>query len=226
MNHWKLASLSALSILLGNGAAHADVARYASTHCNDAGITCWEVQKGETWETLWPEATERDLAMRVNRMNIRLRPGMIAAVPSSKDSGEGAAFQPFPAQIDLENLAWGAFDAEGRLLKWGPASGGKDWCPDIDQPCQTPAGEYSVSRKGRAGCKSGKFPIPTGGAPMPYCMYFHGGYAIHGSPEVPGYRASHGCVRVFPEDARWLNDEFVELPNAEEGTSGTKVLIR
>jgi N-acetylmuramoyl-L-alanine amidase len=27
-------------------------------------------------------------------------------------------------------------------------------------------------------------------------VYFHGGYAIHGSYSVPAYLASHGCVRV------------------------------
>jgi len=27
-------------------------------------------------------------------------------------------------------------------------------------------------------------------------MYFTGGYAIHGTPSVPPYPASHGCVRI------------------------------
>jgi lipoprotein-anchoring transpeptidase ErfK/SrfK len=53
-------------------------------------------------------------------------------------------------------------------------------------------------------------------------MFFHGGYAFHGSNEIPGYNASHGCVRIFSEDARWLNQEFIDLP--EEG--GTKVIIQ
>ncbi|EAP98330.1 endopeptidase [Janibacter sp. HTCC2649] len=26
--------------------------------------------------------------------------------------------------------------------------------------------------------------------------YFHGGYAVHGSPSIPAYPASHGCARV------------------------------
>jgi len=26
--------------------------------------------------------------------------------------------------------------------------------------------------------------------------YFHGGYAVHGSPSIPTYPASHGCARV------------------------------
>ena len=40
-------------------------------------------------------------------------------------------------------------------------------------------------------------------------MFFHGGFALHGSYEVPGYHASHGCVRMFVNDAKWLNEEFV-----------------
>jgi lipoprotein-anchoring transpeptidase ErfK/SrfK len=46
---------------------------------------------------------------------------------------------------------------------------------------------------------------------MPFFMKFHrGGYGFHGSPDVPGRHASHGCIRVFPEDAEWLSKNFVE----------------
>jgi lipoprotein-anchoring transpeptidase ErfK/SrfK len=37
-------------------------------------------------------------------------------------------------------------------------------------------------------------------------LYFYGGYAIHGSSSVPGYPASHGCIRVTQADGRWLFD--------------------
>ncbi|MGI9016469.1 MAG: L,D-transpeptidase family protein, partial [Euzebya sp.] len=37
-------------------------------------------------------------------------------------------------------------------------------------------------------------------------MYFHGGWAIHGSNSVPAYPASHGCIRVTRADAKWLFD--------------------
>jgi N-acetylmuramoyl-L-alanine amidase len=36
-------------------------------------------------------------------------------------------------------------------------------------------------------------------------MYFYQGWAIHGSPSVPAYPASHGCVRVSNADAAWLS---------------------
>ena len=119
--------------------------------------------------------------------------------------------------FDPQQVAWAAYDADGRLIKMGPASGGKAWCADIGRPCRTPAGQYTVYRKGSASCKSSKYPIGKGGAPMPYCMFFHGGYAIHGSGHVPTYNASHGCVRVLPLHAKWLSQNFIK--------NGTQVIV-
>lgn len=43
--------------------------------------------------------------------------------------------------------------------------------------------------------------------------YFRGGFALHGSPSVPAYPASHGCVRVTYWDADWLAGElFIGMP--------------
>ena len=61
------------------------------------------------------------------------------------------------------------------------------------------AAQIWVERAAHKGIVIGK-----GGAKMPYCMFYDGGYAIHGSYEVQGYHASHGCVRTYIEDARWL----------------------
>jgi lipoprotein-anchoring transpeptidase ErfK/SrfK len=43
-------------------------------------------------------------------------------------------------------------------------------------------------------------------APMPYAIFFRGGYAIHGTFETKrlGTVASHGCVRLSPDHARQL----------------------
>lgn len=43
-------------------------------------------------------------------------------------------------------------------------------------------------------------------SPMPYSVFFTGGFAIHGTPHVGnlGRPASHGCVRLHPENARTL----------------------
>lgn len=42
--------------------------------------------------------------------------------------------------------------------------------------------------------------------PMPYSIFFHTGYAIHGTYEVGslGRPVSHGCIRLSPDNARSL----------------------
>ncbi|MHA7840296.1 MAG: L,D-transpeptidase [Gammaproteobacteria bacterium] len=112
--------------------------------------------------------------------------------------------------FDPRHRAWAAYDRGGNLIKQGRASGGKDYCPDIKRACRTPAGTYAVYRKGDATCVSTKYPLGKGGAPMPHCMFFHGGYAIHGSNHVPtDHNASHGCVRVTASDAAWLSQHHI-----------------
>jgi lipoprotein-anchoring transpeptidase ErfK/SrfK len=43
-------------------------------------------------------------------------------------------------------------------------------------------------------------------SPMPYSIFFDGGYAIHGSYEIShlGRPASHGCIRLHPQNAATL----------------------
>jgi lipoprotein-anchoring transpeptidase ErfK/SrfK len=59
-------------------------------------------------------------------------------------------------------------------------------------------------------------------SPMPYSIFFHGGYAIHGTYEISrlGGPASHGCVRLDPDHAAILFD-LVE----REGMSRTTIVV-
>jgi hypothetical protein len=127
-------------------------------------------------------------------------------------SGPGKTFV-----FDPKALRWYAY-YNGSLIHSGRASGGRHYCPDLHRGCRTPCGVFRISSKGGPGCKSKKFPIGRGNAPMPWCMFFHKGFAIHGSGSVPGYNASHGCIRVPPSDARWLNNNFL--------SPGSKVIVR
>ena len=52
---------------------------------------------------------------------------------------------------------------------------------------------------------------------MPYAAYFRGGIAMHQSPDVPSYPASHGCVRL-PEGEADRVYRFVDV--------GTPVAVR
>ena len=65
----------------------------------------------------------------------------------------------------------------------------------------TPAGAYGVTRMYRK-YHSKKYD----GAPMPHSIFFHGGYAIHGTTDIKrlGTIASHGCVRLHPDNAKKL----------------------
>jgi lipoprotein-anchoring transpeptidase ErfK/SrfK len=120
--------------------------------------------------------------------------------------------------FDPKASAWAAYDAEGNRVKTGSASGGKNFCEDIGRSCRTVVGTYRVYSKKGPECTSSLYPVETGGgARMPYCMHFHGGYSIHAAYEVPNYNASHGCIRVLPSAAQWLNENFM--------TVGTTVIV-
>jgi L,D-transpeptidase catalytic domain len=120
--------------------------------------------------------------------------------------------------IDPKVHAWGAYGADGNLQRAGLATAGSNWCPDIKRPCRTSSGTFRIYSLGESSCKSHIFPKPKGGAPMPYCMYFNGGQALHGSGEVVEANVSHGCVRMRVPDAEWLRFNFANV--------GTKVVVK
>lgn len=111
--------------------------------------------------------------------------------------------------FDPKKLKWAAYGPNGHLVAYGKASGGSDYCAELGRRCHTPTGVYHVYSKGGYNCRSSKYPLPNGGAWMPYCAHFHGGYAIHGSPYVPTHNASHGCIRVHTDAATWLHKNFI-----------------
>jgi lipoprotein-anchoring transpeptidase ErfK/SrfK len=112
---------------------------------------------------------------------------------------------------------WAFYNAQGQRVAYGRANGGSDYCPDLGHRCHTPTGTFRVQSKGTAACVSRKFPIGVGNAPMPYCMYFHGGYAIHGSPYISNRNGSHGCIRTTTQAAQWLHRNYMR--------NGTKVVV-
>ncbi len=65
----------------------------------------------------------------------------------------------------------------------------------------TPRGSYSVKRMAKV-----YYSRKYDNSPMPNSIFFHGGYAIHGSNYVKslGRPASHGCVRLHPSNAARL----------------------
>ena len=81
----------------------------------------------------------------------------------------------------------------------------------------TPNGSYRPQRLERKWF-SRKYDM----SPMPYSVFFRGGYAIHGTGAVRylGRPASHGCVRLHPSNAA----TFFSLAQ-KYGLKNTKVVI-
>ncbi|MBC8128814.1 MAG: L,D-transpeptidase [Rhizobiaceae bacterium] len=82
----------------------------------------------------------------------------------------------------------------GRVIdRWKVSTAGKGY--------RTPVGSYRPTRMHRM-WYSRKYDD----APMPHSIFFHGGYAIHGTDSIKrlGRPASHGCIRLHPSNAAAL----------------------
>lgn len=202
---------------------------YGGDLCAYPQFECVKVKSGDSWAKLFPDEYQRSLVKRLNRMNLPVTNRSWIVVPTRFSGLSYLDLSPFPRQmeevpkretviIDLSDQAFAAYDTNGTQVYWGPVSGGKGFCPDTMSYCRTITGTYKVERKQGPECVSSKFPLETfGGAPMPYCMHFYRGFAMHGST-LPGRHASHGCVRLMHGDAKWLNEQFTKI--------GTTVIVR
>ena len=85
---------------------------------------------------------------------------------------------------------------DGYMRYIWPVSTGRD-------ELATPSGVYAPQRLERNWFSTAYY-----NSPMPYSIFFHNGYAIHGSYAINqlGGPASHGCVRLHPHHAALLFD--------------------
>jgi hypothetical protein len=85
---------------------------------------------------------------------------------------------------------------DGYMRYIWPVSTGRD-------ETATPNGVYTPQRLERSWFSNAYY-----NSPMPYAIFFHNGYAIHGSYAINqlGGPASHGCVRLHPHHAALLFD--------------------
>ena len=81
----------------------------------------------------------------------------------------------------------------------------------------TPSGTYRPQRMERTWFSKEYY-----NSPMPHSIFFHGGYAIHGSYEIHrlGGPASHGCIRLHPANAATL---FAVVK--QRGLSDTTIVV-
>ncbi|WP_328984837.1 L,D-transpeptidase [Thiorhodovibrio winogradskyi] len=102
-------------------------------------------------------------------------------------------------EIQLKDQRFLYFE-DDQLVWSGPISSGTRQHP-------TPKGRFRVQSKDidkRSGSYTNSFNRPT---PMPYSLQFHGPYFIH-EGYLPDKPASHGCVRLRYEDAKFVFDRM------------------
>jgi uncharacterized protein (TIGR02246 family) len=130
------------------------------------------------------------------------------ASPESKSAGAGTA--AVLINIDKTNQKMTVFLDGVETYNW-PVSTGK-------QGYSTPTGTYTTTSMNEIW-----YSKQWDNAPMPHSIFFmKDGHAIHGSNDVKnlGKPASHGCVRISPENAATLYALV-----AENGLENTQVLL-
>jgi len=180
--------------------------RYTADATPQPGVQKRQVQSGETWKSLFGDRAR--LAQHLNRQNTGLRLGQTVLIPDAaltmsdispfatkRQTGAG-----YRVIFDHNKNAWGLY-LNGTLVRWGAAVGGKN--------TETTRGEFTISETAGPDRVSNLFPVRSatdrGGAPMPYFMRItSGGIGLHAG-EFGGLHASEGCIRMFYEDAQWLN---------------------
>jgi lipoprotein-anchoring transpeptidase ErfK/SrfK len=117
-------------------------------------------------------------------------------------------------EVDMDRQVMHLVEGGQRVttMKVSTGRGGTFESPDGQTlEADTPVGTFTIDRR-IAGEKPSSYGIGSLWDPM----YFHGPWAIHGSPDVPAGPASSGCVRLAMANGRWL---FDRVPN------GTHVVL-
>lgn len=170
---------------------------------------------------------ERKLVYALNRIDAhRIKPGTKLIIPDSLVSDLNL-YSPFPKTLDpLDSIektvvisrriqAFALYE-KGNLLQWGPVSTGK-------KSTGTPAGLYYGNYKAKR-----KISTIDKSWVMPYYFNFMNFEGI-GTHEytLPGYPASHGCVRMYQEDAKSIYDwaDMWQLENDVIVQNGTPFMV-
>jgi lipoprotein-anchoring transpeptidase ErfK/SrfK len=113
------------------------------------------------------------------------------------------------AKIDLSEQRMRVYKDGKLAYNWPVSTARKGY--------RTPTGTYRPTRM-HVMWHSRKYDM----SPMPHSIFFHGGYAIHGTNAIKslGRPASHGCVRLHPSNAKAL---FSLVKQA--GPSRTRIVI-
>lgn len=126
-----------------------------------------------------------------------------AAIASERLSTSGRSNQ-IVIRVDVSEQLMTVLRGGHRLYSWSVSTGGNGYV--------TPRGTYQPEWFSRDH-RSRKY----NNAPMPFAIFYDGGYAIHATyaTGMLGRPASHGCVRLSLENARTLYEMVYELGKAD-----------
>lgn len=111
------------------------------------------------------------------------------------------------AKVDLAEQQMEVY-VDGKLRHSWPISSGR-------RGYETPTGSYRPQR-----LEKEWYSRQYDDAPMPYSVFFRGGYAIHGGHRRVGGPASHGCIRLTTGNAA----TFYKLVSSRS-SSKTRIVI-
>jgi len=136
--------------------------------------------------------------------------GMAAALLAALVSMGAAQAAAVSATIDLSSQRMYVSIGGKKAYSWAVSTGRKGY--------STPTGTYRPTRMYRE-----YYSRKYNNSPMPHSIFFRGGYAIHGTYYTKrlGRRASHGCVRLAPGNARTLYNLVRRY-----GPANTRIRIR
>lgn len=136
--------------------------------------------------------------------------------------------------VNLKTQSLVAFEGDTAVFATLLSSGRHDDDPEKDH--RTPKGDFRIREKHIAAtmeqdtATDGPYSIED----VPWIMYFHGGYALHGAfwHARFGHERSHGCVNLAPIDAKdlfgWVGPKLPEDwhgVRATDANPGTRVIV-
>jgi lipoprotein-anchoring transpeptidase ErfK/SrfK len=142
-----------------------------------------------------------------NARFVRLSRTLVAGAVSVFALGAVAAHAEVVIDVDLTSQTMHVASAEGSYA-WPVSTARAGFT--------TPRGHFSP-----IGMERMHYSKKYHNSPMPYSIFFRGGYAIHGSYATAalGTPASHGCVRLSPAHAQRLY-ELVQREGASISITG------
>jgi len=161
---------------------------------------------------------------RIEKNNLRSKKPIIIPECASDDFN---TYSPFPENINFLQCipktvlisqrvqAFGLYE-NGELIKWGPVSTGKN---STKTPNGLNYGNYKAKRKISTVDESWV---------LPYYFNFMNfeGVGVH-QYALPGYPASHGCVRLYMDDAKYIFDwaNMWDVEGSEIARNGTPFMV-